>query len=144
MRKILLSGLFLFPAMATLCQGSVLLTINNLRNDKGVCRACLFDNEGSYNGKVSKPSQCSSAAIDNGVARLQFEGISAGTYAIFVYHDANNNNQLDRNFMGIPTEGYGASRNKLPFAGAPTFRANMFTVANKTRITLPVTIRNLF
>jgi uncharacterized protein (DUF2141 family) len=63
MCKTLLSGLLSILTVAGWCQASVVLEIGNLKNDKGVCRACLFDNEGSFSGKVIKPTQCSSTMI---------------------------------------------------------------------------------
>src|SRR4051794_40431553 len=121
MGKTLLSGFLSIVTAVCWCQASVVLKIGNLKNDKGVCRACLFDNEASFIGKVVKPRQCSSAMIRGQQTEVQFDGIPPGSYAILVYHDVNNNNQLDKNFMGVPKEGYGASGNKLPFAAAPTF-----------------------
>ncbi|TWU03845.1 DUF2141 domain-containing protein [Neorhodopirellula pilleata] len=47
--------------------------------------------------------------------------VLAEPFAIAVYHDKNNNEKLDRNALGIPTERYGfsnAARGKL---GPPTF-----------------------
>ena len=44
-------------------------------------------------------------------AICQFNDIPPGTYAIAVFHDENANGKLDKNFLGIPCEGYGASNN---------------------------------
>ena len=144
MVKLLIGSFFILMAGAGLAQASVILTVSNVQSDKGVCRACLFDSEEAFDSKASKPVQCASAIIKDRRSQLQFNGLSTGSYAIFVYHDENNNEQLDRNFIGIPKEGYGASRNKLPYASAPSFQENSFTIQNKTRITLPVRLRNLF
>ena len=46
-----------------------------------------------------------------------------GNYAITLFHDENNNMELDTNFLGIPKEPYGFSNNaKSPF-GPPGFQA---------------------
>ncbi|RZK15020.1 MAG: DUF2141 domain-containing protein [Flavobacterium sp.] len=55
----------------------------------------------------------------------------------------NRNNKMDKNFMGIPKEGYGASQNRLPFASAPTFNDNKFVVENNTITKLAIKLRNL-
>ena len=71
------------------------------------------------------------------------EGVYKSTKtAMFILHDANVNNKLDKNFLGIPKEGYGASLNKLPFAAAPAYQDNRFNVKEGTTITLRVRIRN--
>jgi uncharacterized protein (DUF2141 family) len=41
--------------------------------------------------------------------------------AIAVYHDENNDGQLNRNRLGIPTERYGFSRNARGLTGPPGF-----------------------
>jgi uncharacterized protein (DUF2141 family) len=124
-------------------QSKVEANIFNLRNDKGVCRACLFNNASSFDGENGKPFQCLAVPVKNRVAQAIFNNIPEGTYALFVFHDENNNNKMDKNFMGIPKEGYGASKNKLPFASAPDFNDNRFTVNSKTTVQLLVKIRNL-
>lgn len=144
MNKVISTGIFcLLFCIAARSQSAVILEISNFKNDNGVCRACLFNNQASYEGKNSKPFQCITAPVKAHSVRMVFTNILPGTYAALVYHDANNNNKLDRNFVGIPKEGYGASKNKLPFASAPTFDENKFTVNDKTTITLPIKIRNL-
>ena len=144
MAKIINCTIFYFLfCTAAICQSTIVLDIGNFKNDNGVCRACLFNNEASYEGKSSKPFMCVSGFIKNYNCSLQFNNILPGTYAIFVYHDANSNNKMDRNFIGIPKEGYGASRNKLPYASAPAFNDNKFTINDKTTVTLKIKIRNL-
>jgi uncharacterized protein (DUF2141 family) len=46
-----------------------------------------------------------------------------GVYAIAVYHDADGNRKLNRNFVGMPTEGFGFSNNPNTFLGIPAFNA---------------------
>ncbi len=42
---------------------------------------------------------------------MLFEGLQPGTYAVRLMHDENDNGKLDRNLVGMPTEGYGFSNN---------------------------------
>ena len=53
--------------------------------------------------------------------------LPAGTYAVQVMHDANGNDKLDTNFMGIPVEGYGFSNNPTGLRKA-TFDEARFTI----------------
>ncbi|MEJ7679269.1 MAG: DUF2141 domain-containing protein [Segetibacter sp.] len=143
MNKIILCTIlsFLF-CIAARSQSTIVLEVSNFKNNNGVCRACLFNSPAAYEGRNSKPFQCISAFVTGHNARMEFNNILSGTYAVFVYHDVNNNNKMDKNFLGIPKEGYGASKNKLPYASAPTFNENKFTVNNK-RTLLPIKLRNL-
>jgi uncharacterized protein (DUF2141 family) len=43
-----------------------------------------------------------------------------------VVHDENMNGKLDVNWLGIPTEGYGFSRDAKGVLGAPSFPAASF------------------
>lgn len=142
MRKIL-AVLFLLALMhPSFAQSKIIVTITNLENNKGVCKACVFANADSFGGAGS-PFKCTQATIANKSAQLVFEGIPEGDYAVSVFHDANNNNKMDKNFLGIPKEGYGASKNKLPFASAPKFNENKFTVQNHTINKLTIRLRYL-
>lgn len=139
---VVITMLFLFVDTG-FSQSTIVANITGLKSDKGVCRACLFTNEESFKGGAEQPYQCGIVTIKNNTAQATFNNIAAGSYALFVFHDVNNNNKMDKNFFGIPKEGYGASRNKLPFAAAPNFNDNKFSVENKTIVRLQVKIRNL-
>ena len=45
-----------------------------------------------------------------------------------MFHDENMNEKLDKNFMGVPKEGYGASNNQKKKMGPPNFDETKFHV----------------
>ncbi|WP_266363534.1 DUF2141 domain-containing protein [Tellurirhabdus rosea] len=47
--------------------------------------------------------------------------LEPGWYAIAIFHDQNNNGQLDKKLFGIPKEPYGFSNNFRPVMSAPKF-----------------------
>ncbi|MBA3611590.1 MAG: DUF2141 domain-containing protein [Nitrospirales bacterium] len=51
-----------------------------------------------------------------------------GKYAVVVYHDENDNHKFDRNWTGLPTEGFGVSNHPSLFLAAPTFEESSFEV----------------
>lgn len=109
-------------------QHAITVTVNNLRNSNGVCNIALYNNAGSFldpakaiHGKIVKAAK--------GKVTARFDNIPAGTYAVAVIHDENNDKKLNTNFLGIPKEGYGASNNNLPMTSAPKFTASSFTVS---------------
>jgi len=59
--------------------------------------------------------------IVNQQATCMFNNAPAGTYAVAVFHAENNETQLQTNFLGIPKEGYGFSRNPSSAFGPPGF-----------------------
>ena len=143
MKKNILGFIFLVISSVLHAQSKIVARISNVRNDHGVCQVCLFNNAASFSGDGGTPVQCVQAPIKNGISEALFENVATGEYAVMVFHDANTNKKMDLNFMGIPKEGYGASRNKLPFASAPSFDENKFTVPDKTTTTLRIRLRNL-
>ena len=136
---------FAFFLIAAMCNGQnkVIVNVNAFENNKGVCIICLYDNEKAFAGKGS-PVKCATVSISNKSASTSFENVPEGAYAVSVIHDANNNKKFDTNFLGIPTEGYGASQNKLPFAAAPKFEANKFAVTENSTITSNIKLRYIF
>jgi uncharacterized protein (DUF2141 family) len=58
--------------------------------------------------------------VAGGVARIIFT-LPPGRYAAVVFHDANNNGELDTNVIGIPLEDYGFSRDARGLMSAPSF-----------------------
>ena len=119
----------------------ITVQVSNFRSNKGVCRLCIFNSADAF--KENKAFRCEMVSVNDKASVAVFENIPDGNYAIFVFHDANNNNRMDKNFLGIPSEGYGASKNNLPFAAAPTFEANQFTVRQGYSYTFRIKLRNL-
>ena len=54
--------------------------------------------------------------------------LTAGEWAVAISQDTNNNDKLDKNFLGIPTEPYAFSNNVRPRFAAPVFEECKFTV----------------
>lgn len=141
MKRILIIISSFIGSISLNAQNQVTASVTQIANNKGVCRACLFANASAF--QKMEALQCLTAPVINRAAMFTFHNIPKGKYALFVFHDVNQNNRLDKNWLGIPKEGYGASRNKLPFAAAPAFEPNSFIISNKDSLFLPVRLRNL-
>lgn len=63
--------------------------------------------------------------IDTETYKETFD-IPAGTYAVGYYIDANENEKLDTNFLGIPKEEHGFSNNVRGKFGPPSFKSASF------------------
>ncbi len=62
--------------------------------------------------------------------------LPVGVYAVSFYIDSNNNQKLDFNFFGIPTEQYGFSNNAMGFFGSPSFDQASFRIDKESKITI--------
>jgi uncharacterized protein (DUF2141 family) len=72
-------------------------------------------------------------------AKVSFDSINPGRYAIQFYHDENQNGKLDLNLIGIPKESYGSSNDVQPIFGPPKFEKMLFNLTeNKKLILTPV------
>ncbi len=67
-----------------------------------------------------------------------FENVAPGTYAIAIMHDENDNKKLDKNFLGVPTEGYGVSNDHTHAMSAPTWDESKFVVERGKNLTMSV------
>lgn len=57
-----------------------------------------------------------------------------GEWAVSLTQDLNNNNKIDKNFLGIPTEPYAFSNNVRPTVAAPDFNECKFMVNGPGRV----------
>ena len=58
----------------------------------------------------------------SGQAQVVVRSIDPGVYAVQVFHDENDNRELDRNFLGLPAEGMGFSNDAPMRFGPPSFK----------------------
>lgn len=108
---------------------SVAVLITGLRNDKGVVRIALQDDQ-------KKSLETRKVTISGHQAQTTFEGLPAGQYAIKFQHDENEDGKLNFGFMHIPSEGYGYSNNARGTMGPPDFKKTLFTLSGNTKLEL--------
>ncbi len=105
------------------------MKITNIDNEEGQMLIGLYDSEGNWLNKTFKGIF---GEIKNGSCTAEFNNIPDGTYAISVFHDENNNGELDTNFMGVPKEDTGASNNAPANFGPPDWEDAKFEVKRET------------
>jgi uncharacterized protein (DUF2141 family) len=101
--------------------GQVVVEIVGLRQAKGLVLVAMFCSEAGFPGDIKKA--CATKVIDaqKGRMRLVFDAIPAGEFAVTMFHDENSNRNLDTNFLGIPKEGWGTSRDAKANFGPPSY-----------------------
>ena len=72
-------------------------------------------------------------AVGTGTATYIFD-LPNGTYAIGIFVDVNYNNEMDRNFFGVPKEQYGFSNDAKGSFGPPSFKEASFTVSGDMQL----------
>ncbi len=119
----------------------ILITTQNLRSARGHVTCTLFNSAVGFPGPSPLPRGEVRAKAAISSATCIFDHLPAGDYAVLVYHDENDNGLFDRNHLGIPTEGYGASNNVLPPLSPPTFKASHFKLDASQRKAMSVMLR---
>lgn len=115
--------------------------VTGARNAKGKIGVTLFQSAQGFPDDTSKAFRQQSVEIDAKTmsAQLTFKDLPQGTYAVSVLHDENGNGKMDKNFVGIPKEGYGASNNPKKKRRAPTFDEAKFSL-NSSEQTVEITL----
>jgi len=98
-----------------------------LHSADGDVKCALFNSSEGFPADSSKAIKTTSATIHDGTAECDFDQVPSGEYGIAVYHDENSNGKLDRNFVGMPKEGVGASNDATGTLGPPPFDHARFT-----------------
>ena len=72
-----------------------------------------------------------------------FSGLQAGNYAVAVVDDQNGDRKLNKDFLGIPKEGFGVSQNPTVsiFTGAPSFQDASFFLAPNQNTTINISMK---
>ena len=131
-RRALFSALALASVVFAAGEASaarIVVTITGLKSNEGGVYVGLYATPSKFlNGAqvdVMKKVRASTAPIT-----VAFDNLPPGTYAVGAYHDENNNNHLDTNFLGLPTEGYALSNGVRAMTSKPTFQQAAFTVGD--------------
>ena len=114
------------PQARTASTGTIQISLSGFRNDKGVARLYLHNSPDGFPKKRENAIKAISAPIKRGIAMAVFESVEYGTYAVSVHHDENNNEKVDTNFIRMPREGFGASRNPKSSFGPPKYKDAVF------------------
>lgn len=101
--------------------GSVSVDLLGVESSQGQLLAALFRDQRNFPGGGDKAFARRVQKARAGTMRLTFENIPEGPYAITVHHDEDGDFELDTGLFGIPTEGYGFSRNAHAPFGPPSF-----------------------
>ncbi|MEB3281713.1 MAG: DUF2141 domain-containing protein [Lyngbya sp.] len=127
-----LAGLGFFwilPPVEATSNSDLTVELNGLKNQIGqVCLSLFSSNQGFPDHKENAlQSQCVQLGKES--PKITFENLIPGNYAVAVFHDANSDQTLNLNSLGIPTEGFGFSRNPTILAGPPQFDDTAVVVA---------------
>jgi len=109
---------------------TVTVTVTGLRNAKGRVDGLIFAGPRGFPEEDAMAFDKEESQIDPTTltARLVFRNVPRGYAAVSVLHDENMNRKIDKNFFGVPKEGYGTSNNPRKAKHTPRWDEGRFPV----------------
>jgi len=110
----------------------VYVTVEKVRSSKGLITAVLYSDDPKTFLKSGARLDRIRVAATEGETLLCLRAPASGRYSVALYHDENGNKEFDRDFLGVPTEGYGFSKNPGFRFGKPDVEETLFTIGGAT------------
>ena len=133
MKKLILGTIL---TASILSANNIIVEVTKILNQNGKIAIGLYNKDDDTFANISKHYKAINLKIDGKKVSYTFTNIPDGTYAISVFHDENENKELDKNFLGIPKEGYGFSNNIRPKFRSANFEESKFKVNGDISITI--------
>ncbi|MBD2531729.1 DUF2141 domain-containing protein [Nostoc flagelliforme FACHB-838] len=114
------------------------VVVNGVHHQKGEICFRVYASEQGFPMSNSSESQSGCTKITGTSVKKEFSGLKPGTYAVAVVDDQNGDRKLNKDFFGIPKEGFGISKNPTVSiqTGTPKFRDASFVVNKNTTVNI--------
>lgn len=115
-------------------KGNLIVEVDKIKNQQGeLCYKLFSGSQGfPYSNESAIKRQC--VKISNNSLIITLNNIPSGSYALSIYHDLNGDRKLNRNSLGMPSEGFGFSNNPVVRNAPPNYGDCLFLVAGNTNI----------
>jgi uncharacterized protein (DUF2141 family) len=107
-------------AAGTASAADLTIEVLDVKTGRGPIMIALYDSAATF---LKQPARGIAAPATGVTVSIVFKDLPAGEYALAAFQDANNNGELDRNPMGMPTEEFAFSNNAYGHMGPPAFDA---------------------
>ncbi len=131
--------IYLFFALVSFAQlarsQDMRIHFENKPSDQGTFEIGVFTSaEGFPNDR--DPELGFRFTADQSYVDISLDELNSKTIALAVYQDENTNGKMDKNFLGIPKEPYGFSRNPRIISSAPSFSECEVNITQTDAITI--------
>lgn len=107
--KVIFLMVGLFTGNLLFAQTDVVVDVTNLRSDNGQIIVSFFEDEEAFEDEEPSMNKVfNKSSVRDGKMQLKFT-VPSGSYGLSFVDDENGNDELDYNFIGMPTEGFGFS-----------------------------------
>jgi len=132
-----LFSLFLLIPLFTMAQFDLTVTVENVKSNDGKISVAVYENADNFL-KFDKVFKADSTPSKKGTTEVVIKDLPEGRYALAVFHDENDNDELDTNMLGIPKEPLGFSKGKMKTFGPPSFEECAFDLTSDQAIAVPI------
>ena len=125
----LISACLLAAALGIYTQAAadtLTIVIEDIRDASGTVQVQVLAGQAQFEGGGAV-AQFLEQAVE-GTLTITAEDLPPGEYAIRIMHDVNGNDELDANFVGMPTEPYAFSNNARGMFGPATWEDARFVL----------------
>lgn len=127
--KLLICFICLFPGFSL--AHSLHVKLKELKHERGMILYLLFDKKDGFPSDAQRSFR--QGEVKASEKLIVISDLPAGSYALSVIHDENNNKKLDT-MLGIPKEGFGFSNNPRIYFGPPDFEDAMINLESDLAI----------
>ena len=120
----------------------LVINVSGMENTNGKLNVALYNNSDNFNNPELVYKELF-LTLSNQSMTVTFDSIPAGTYAFALFHDENDNQVLDQNFLNIPQEGFAFSNNSMGTFGPPSYNQAKFNIPKNSTVTQNISLRFL-
>jgi uncharacterized protein (DUF2141 family) len=121
--------------------GTLVVQLWHFKNDRGQALLALFRSKQGFPDQVRHATWSKALPIHNRRVDVTIEHVPAGTIALAMVHDEDRDFALNTGLFGIPTEGYGASRDAPANFGPPKWEDAAFALRAGERKPIRIRVR---
>ena len=109
--------------------GDLVLEIKGIRSDQGNILGAVHMRKPDVKFPAQEGSVHSFRTLARaGTVTIVFKDLAPGDYALTAFHDEDGSGEINRNALGIPTEGYAFGNDAVGFMGPPKFEDTAVTL----------------
>ena len=101
-------------------QNRLEIMVEGVKTSTGIIQVALFTSPENFL-KNEEVYRAESSRAHMGTTRVFIDNLPPGSYAVAIFHDLNDNRELDKNWIGIPKEPMGFSNARIKAFGPPSF-----------------------
>lgn len=106
-------------------EGALIIEVDNIQVPSGIIWVGIYNSEDNF--LIKEKAIIEGFKVNKtGKKTITFDPLKYGKYAVALFHDINGNGELDKNWIGIPTEPYAFSKKTRNKWRVPRFNEIQF------------------